>query len=233
MPAVLITGASRGLGLEFVRQYSTEGWDVLACARTPLAAPALQSLAQQAHGRLSVHALDVADFSAIESLAHELAGRSIDLLLNVAGSMGARGAGTFEASNFADWESVFKVNTYAPMKMAQAFATHVAASAEKKIVSISTLMASMSRNTLGGFYAYRASKAALNAIMVSMAIDLGRKHDIVVGLLHPGWVSTDMGGPRAPIDAQTSVTGMRRVIATLTKERAGRFWAYDGSEVPW
>jgi NAD(P)-dependent dehydrogenase (short-subunit alcohol dehydrogenase family) len=119
------------------------------------------------------------------------------------------------------------------MKMAQAFATHVAASAEKKIVSISTLMASLSRNTLGGFYAYRASKAALNAIMVSMAIDLGRKHDIIVGLLHPGWVSTDMGGPRAPIDAQTSVTGMRRVIASLTKERAGRFWAYDGSEVPW
>jgi len=233
MPSVLITGASRGLGLELVRQYSADGWEVLACARAPLAAPALQSLAQQARGRLSVHALDVTDFSAIDVLAQELAGRPIDVLINCAGTMGARGAGTFEASHFTDWDQVFRLNTYAPMKMAQAFVTHVAASTEKKIVSISTLMASMSRNTLGGFYVYRASKAALNAIMVSMTVDLGRKHGIIAGLLHPGWVRTDMGGPSAHIDAQTSVTGMRSVIATLTKERAGRFWAYDGSEVPW
>jgi NAD(P)-dependent dehydrogenase (short-subunit alcohol dehydrogenase family) len=94
-------------------------------------------------------------------------------------------------------------------------------------------MASIGRNTLGGFYAYRASKAALNALSVSMALDLGRRHGITASVIHPGWVRTDMGGPRAEIDARTSVAGMRSVIAGLTRDKAGRFWSYDGSELPW
>jgi len=233
MSTVLITGASRGLGLEFARQYGAAGWDVLACARNPATAADLQRLASDTGARMSVRALDVTDFGAIDALAAELADRAIDILINDAGTMGARGTGSFEASMFTEWEQVFRLNAFAPMKMAQAFVTHVARSAEKKIVSISTVMASMARNTLGGFYAYRASKAALNAITVSMAVDLGRKHGIIAAALHPGWVRTDMGGARAEIDAQSSVAGMRRVIAGLTKERAGRFWAYDGAELPW
>ncbi len=231
MPTVLVTGASRGLGLEFARQYGAEGWEVLACARAPERAEALQALASSP-GKVAVHALDVTDFGAIDALAGRLQDVPIDLLINNAGTMGSRG-GTFGSSDFADWDDAFRLNTFAPMKMAEAFAPHVARSADKKIVSISTIMASMARNSMGGFYAYRASKAALNAIMVSLAIDLGRRHGIVAAALHPGWVRTDMGGPRAEIDPRTSVEGMRRVIAGLTREQAGRFWGYDGSELPW
>ncbi len=232
MPAVLVTGAGRGLGLEFARQYAEDGWDVLACVRAPQKAADLQRLAAESQGRVAVHTLDVTDFAAIDTLARQLSGRAIDVLINNAGTMGSRGS-TFGSSDFADWEQVFRLNAFAPLKMAEAFAGHVGRSSEKKLVSVSTIMASMARNNMGGFYAYRASKAALNAIVVSLAIDLGRRHGILAAALHPGWVRTDMGGPRAEIDARASVAGMRRVIASLTRERAGRFWAYDGSELPW
>ncbi len=232
MPTVLVTGASRGLGLEFARQYDADGWDVLACARTPERAAGLQALAGASSGRVAIHALDVADFTGIDSLARRLQGVPIDVLVNNAGTMGPRGGGA-GSSDFAEWDHIFRLNAFAPLKMAEAFTGNVARSTQKRIVSISTVMASMARNHMGGFYAYRASKAALNAIMVSLAIDLGRRHGIIAATLHPGWVRTDMGGSRAEIDAQTSVEGMRRVIAGLDPEQAGRFWAYDGSELPW
>jgi NAD(P)-dependent dehydrogenase (short-subunit alcohol dehydrogenase family) len=149
--------------------------------------------------------------------------------------MGAMTSGYsgFGKSNFAQWDGIFRLNAFAPLKMAEAFVSHVARSEQKKIVNIGTIMASVGRNSLGGFYAYRASKAALNAITVSLAVDLGRKHGIIASVLHPGWVRTDMGGARADIDAPTSVSGMRRVIAGLDRDKAGRFWAYDGAELPW
>jgi NAD(P)-dependent dehydrogenase (short-subunit alcohol dehydrogenase family) len=232
---VLVTGASRGLGLELARQYAADGWEVIACARAPEAARPLAALAAAADSRISVERLDVTDFGAIDALAKALAGRAIDVLINCAGTMGQGTSGWsgFGKSDFAQWEQIFRLNAFAPIKMAEAFVAHVARSEQKKIVSVSTVMASMARNTLGGFYAYRGSKAALNAMMVSLALDLGRKHAIVAAVLHPGWVRTEMGGPRADIDAPTSVTGMRRVIAALDRERSGRFWAYDGTELPW
>ena len=240
MPSVLVTGAGRGLGLEFVRQYAGEGWNVLACARDPAAAAQLQALVGEFPGRIETHALDVADFAAIDALAARLEGRAIDVLLSVAGSMGKGSFAkqglvpfAFGRTDFAEWEQVFRVNTFAPMKLAEAFVGHVARSEQKKIVALTTVLASIGQNALGGLYAYRSSKAALNAIMRSMAVDLGRRHGIAATSLHPGWARTDMGGPRGDIDAATSVSGMRRVIADLTVERAGRFWMYDGTEIPW
>ena len=232
MPTVLITGSSRGLGLEFVRQYAAASWDVIACARDPAKATQLRSLEAESGGRVEVQRLDVADFAAIDSLAQQLTARSIDVPINDAGSMGGRGSG-FGASDFGDWEQVFRVNSFAPMKMAEAFAPHIARSTEKKLLSISSVMASMAQNTMGGFYAYRASKAALNAITVSLALDLGRRHGIIVAVLHPGWVRTDMGGTRAELEPGASVSGMRAVIAGLTKDQAGRFWSHTGAELPW
>ncbi len=204
MPTVLITGASRGLGLELVRQYGAAGWDVIACARSPQKAADLQSLAAGSERRVAVHPLDVTDFAAIAALAGELSGRAIDVLISNAGTMGSRG-NALGSIDLAEWDDIFRLNTFAPLKLAEAFAAHIARSSERKIVAISTIMASMARNDMGGFYAYRASKAALNAIMVSLAIDLGRRHGIIAATLHPGWVRTDMGGSRAEIDAQTSV----------------------------
>ena len=240
MPCVLVTGAGRGLGLEFVRQYAAEGWNVLACVRDPAASAPLQSLLGEFPGRIETHALDVTDFAAVDALAARLEGRAIDVLLCVAGTMGKGSFArqglvpfAFGKSDFADWEHVFRLNTFAPMKLAEAFVGHVARSEQKKIVALTTVLASIGQNTLGGLYAYRSSKAALNALMRSMAIDLGRRHGIAATSLHPGWVRTDMGGPRADVDATTSVSGMRKVIGDLTVERAGRFWMYDGTEIPW
>jgi NAD(P)-dependent dehydrogenase (short-subunit alcohol dehydrogenase family) len=226
MPTVFVTGANRGLGLEFARQYGGEGWQVHACVRSPEKATELRQLKN-----VTVHQLDVTDFAAVDGLARELSTVAIDVLINCAGTMGRTTA--FGASNFADWETVFRVNTFAPMKVSEAFVPHVAKSDQKKIVSLTSLMASIADNELGGFYSYRSSKAALNAIMRSMAIDLGRKHGIIAGLMHPGWVRTDMGGPRATLEPAESVAGMRKVIAGLTKEKAGRFWSWDGTEAPW
>ncbi|HTV51676.1 MAG TPA: SDR family oxidoreductase [Steroidobacteraceae bacterium] len=235
MPSVLVTGASRGIGLELARQYAADDWQVIACARAPERAHELQQLASHSRGELRVEALDVTDFVAIDALAKRLAGRTIDVLINCAGSMGQGSSGWsgFGKSDLALWDGMFRLNTYAPLKMAEALVTHVAASGQKKIINLSTVMASLARNTLGGFYAYRASKAALNAITVSLAVDLGRRHGILAAALHPGWVRTDMGGPRAEIDARTSVTGLRQVIAALDRARSGRFWSYDGTELPW
>jgi NAD(P)-dependent dehydrogenase (short-subunit alcohol dehydrogenase family) len=240
MPTVLVTGAARGLGLELVRQYATDGWTVLACARAPGRATGLAALAAGAGGRVEVHALDLEDHGSIDALAARLAPRPIDVLLNSAGTMGqgsfaAEGIafGRFGSSDFDDWGHVFRVNVMGPMKMAEAFVDHVAASGQKKIVALTSVVGSITRNTAGSLYAYRASKAALNAVMRSMSIDLRKSHGILAAPIHPGWVRTDMGGVRADIDAATSVTGIRSVIAGLDAAGAGRFWMYDGSELPW
>jgi NAD(P)-dependent dehydrogenase (short-subunit alcohol dehydrogenase family) len=239
MPVILLTGANRGLGLEFVRQYDAAGWRIHACARDPERADELKALADKAAGRISVHALDVEDFSAIDALARRLGGTPLDVLINCAGWMGTRSFARegvsvqqFGNSDFSEWEKVFRINAFAPMKVAEAFVEHVAASEQKKLISLTSVMGSLSRNTIGRFYQYRASKAALNQIIRSLAIDLAPRGIIAIPL-HPGWVRTDMGGPKADIDVQTSVRGMRKVIEGLTPEQSGRFWAYDGTEVPW
>lgn len=240
MPTVLVTGTSRGLGLEFVRQYAADGWQVLACARRPDEASELQSLAARHADAVRVLALDVEDHAAIERLAGDLAGASIDVLINSAGIMG-RGSfasegvqfGRFGQSDFDDWARVFRINVAAPMKMAETFVEHVSRSQQKKIVTLTSMLGSVALNRIGGLYAYRASKAAVNAMMKSMAIDLAKSHGIAATALHPGWVRTDLGGPRADIDAVQSVAGMRQVIAALATGNAGRYMVYDGSELPW
>lgn len=240
MPTVLITGASRGLGLEFVRQYSARGWRVFAGVRDPRAATTLTPLCGAAGSDVEIHPLDVMDHASIDRLATTLRGVPIDVLINSAGTMGrgdfateGLGFGRFGHSNFEDWADVFRLNVMGPMKMAEAFADHVAASQGKKIVTLTSILGSIEKNRIGSLYAYRASKAAVNAIMRSMSIDLAKSHRIAATAIHPGWVRTDMGGPRADIDAETSIAGMIRVIDALTIESAGRYWMYDGSELPW
>jgi NAD(P)-dependent dehydrogenase (short-subunit alcohol dehydrogenase family) len=240
MPTVLVTGAARGLGLELVRQYAADGWQVLACVRAPARASVLAGLAAGAAGRVEVHTLDLADHASIDALAARLAGRPIDVLLNSAGIMGRGDFGTeglafgaFGRSDFDDWAEVLRVNVMGPMKMAEAFVGHVAASQQKKIVALSSIVGSIERNRAGSLYAYRASKSALNAVMRSLSVDLLKQHGILAAPVHPGWVRTDMGGARADLDAPTSVAGIRQVIAALDASRAGRFWMYDGSELPW
>lgn len=233
MPTVLVTGASRGLGREFVRQYAAAGWQVIACARNP------DTMSDLASESTVLQKLDLLDPANIAALADALANRPIDVLLNNAGTIGSQSFAThglnvqrFGHSDYTDWEHVFRVNVLGPMRMAEAFVEHVAASNRKTIVTLTSMVGSISTNVSGGLYAYRSSKAAANAIMKSMSIDLAAR-GIIATPIHPGWAKTDMGGPSAPLDPVDAVAGVRRVIERLTPENAGRFWQFDGTEMPW
>jgi NAD(P)-dependent dehydrogenase (short-subunit alcohol dehydrogenase family) len=225
---VLITGANRGLGLEFTKQYAAEGWDVLACCREPQQATALQALAG-AHSNIKIHHLDVANFAQIDALALQLKGQAIDVLINNAG---VYPPSTFGDTNYDDWAEAFKINAMASLKMAEAFVTHVTKSELKKIATLTSKMGSLDDNTSGESYIYRTSKTAVNMVMKSLSIDL-KPYGISVVTLHPGWVQTDMGGPNGLISAHTSVMGLRKVIDDLSLNNTGKFIAYNGSEIAW
>lgn len=235
MPTVLVTGSNRGLGLEFVRQYAAEGWRVHACCRDPAGASALQELA--AGGDVVVHALDVEDFDAIGRLAQRLAGTAIDVLLNNAGLFGPKAHAegdprqSFGHLDYDVWARVLRVNAQAPLRMAEAFVEHVAASGQRRIVNVSSVIGSIAR-TDGGNYAYRTSKAALNMVTANLARDLAPRGIRVMSVC-PGWVKTEMGGAGASLDPATSIRGVRQRIAELDDARSGAFIHHDGAALPW
>jgi NAD(P)-dependent dehydrogenase (short-subunit alcohol dehydrogenase family) len=232
MKTVLITGANRGIGLEFVRQYAAQGCRVIACARHPGKADALNQLRAQNSDQIAVYALDVADHGQIMHLAQVLNDTAIDILINNAGIYPASDTHEFGRTDYDDWAEAFRINTMAPLKMAEAFATHIARSQQKMLVTITSKMGSVADNTSGGNYIYRSSKCAVNMVVRSLSIDLATL-GISAILLHPGWVKTDMGGPNAWITVEQSVSGMRQVISNLSCADAGKFFAYDGQQVPW
>ena len=223
----MITGASRGLGLEFARQYGADNWTVLATCRDPVGVGELATIA----GDIQVHGLDVTDHAQIERLADELSGVAMDVLINNAGLYGPR-MDDADAVDYAQWRQVMDTNTLSPLKVATAFTPHVAAGSFKTIATLTSKMGSIADNTSGGAYIYRSSKAAVNAVMCSLAWDL-KPQGINVILLHPGWVKTDMGGSNALIDAETSVSGLRHVIAETGPRETGSFFNYDGAPIPW
>lgn len=225
---VLITGANRGIGLEFVKQYAQDGWKVLACCRDPQSATDLKTLAQS-NTHIQILGLDVADFSQIDAIALQLKDQKIDVLINNAGIYPDSSFGDVDAN---DWLEAFKVNSMAPLKMATAFTSHIANSQLKKIATLSSKMGSLDDNTSGGSYIYRSSKTAVNMVMKSLSIDL-KPFGIAVVTLHPGWVMTEMGGTNALIDTQTSVTGLRKVIENTKLNATGQFIAYDGKTINW
>jgi NAD(P)-dependent dehydrogenase (short-subunit alcohol dehydrogenase family) len=232
MKTVLITGANRGIGLEFARQYAMDGWRVLACCRHPESAEALNKLAGRYPARLTLHALDVAEHTQIARLGLALAHECIDLLINNAGVLPGSGKEDFGHTDYEAWMHALRVNTIAPLKMVETFAPQIARSGLKTIVTITSKMGSIADNSSGGYYIYRSSKAAVNIVVKSLAIDM-KPRGVKAIVLHPGWVSTDMGGPGAMITPEQSVSGMRKVIASLTPDDSGKFFAYDGQPIPW
>jgi NAD(P)-dependent dehydrogenase (short-subunit alcohol dehydrogenase family) len=231
MPTLLVTGANRGLGLEFVRQSAAAGWRVLACCRQPDRADALRALADASARRVRVHALDVTDFAAIDALGRQLADESLDVLLNNAGLYGPQKM-VLGRIDYRAWAEVFAVNTMAPLKLAETFVEQVARSQRKLIVCLSSQMGSIARNAEGRHYLYRSTKAALNAAVRSLAIDL-RPRGIAAVVVHPGWVKTDMGGADADLTPEQSVRDLLALIDRLTLADSGRFLNHDGSELPW
>jgi len=232
MKTLLITGASRGIGLEFCTQYAAEGWRVLACCRDPGKADALSKLATHYPDLIKLYALDVTNQAQIEQLAQSLADESIDLLINNAGVYPTSDKRGFGHTDYAEWMTTFNINTMAPLKMAESFVNQIARSKLKRIVTLTSQMGSMADNTSGGSYLYRSSKAAANMVIKSLAIDLKEK-GITSVAFHPGWVKTDMGGPNAMIPVEQSVAAMRKVIAGLTLADTGKFIGNDGLVIPW
>jgi NAD(P)-dependent dehydrogenase (short-subunit alcohol dehydrogenase family) len=226
MPTVLITGANRGIGLELARQYAAAGWSVIGTCRKPAEAGALGTL----KGSVRVEALEVTDRAALQALAGRLSDTPIDVLLNNAGML--TGYEAFGETDTASWLKTLEVNTIAPIHVAEAFADHVARSAQRKIVSITSAMGSIGRNTATAAYAYRSSKAALNMAMVTAANEL-RARGIIVAVISPGWVKTDMGGDNAALTVEESASGIRKAIEGLSAATSGRFFNHSGEEIPW
>ena len=231
MPSALITGANRGLGLEFARQYLANDWQVYAACRDPNSASELSRLADTSDHKLRILALDVTDPASIKAAASELGDQAIDLLLNNAGVMGARGQ-SIGNIDYDAWAKVLDANTMGPMRVSEAFIDHVARSERKLIVILTSGMGSLTDNTSGGSIAYRSSKAAVNMVMRSLAIDLAPR-GITCVVVNPGWVQTDMGGPHATLTPAESVTKLRRLIQTLGPGQSGKFFNHDGREYPW
>lgn len=232
MPSVFITGASRGLGLEFVRQYAGDGWRVFATCRAPEKAAQLRTMTRGTDGKVTAHKLDVTEKLDVAPLARELDGEAIDVLINNAGTYGGSYEIKFGETDYALFETAWRTNTAAPLRIAEAFAEQLGRSAKRTIVNISSRMGSIAENDSGGSYAYRSSKAGLNMVTKSLAVDLKARGVIVVAL-NPGWVRTDMGGARGRFSPEESVRKMREVIAALSPEDTGRFIDYDGADVPW
>jgi NAD(P)-dependent dehydrogenase (short-subunit alcohol dehydrogenase family) len=231
MPAVLITSANRGLGLEFAAQYLADGWHVYAACRQPKAAEKLRRLAQNAKNRVDIVAMDVTNASSIDRAAKKIGDGAIDVLINSAGITGKPGQKTGNV-DYVSWAQVLDVNTMGPLRVTEAFADNIARSERKLVVTITSGMGSIADNTSGGSIAYRSSKAAVNMVMRSAAVDLARR-GISCVLVNPGWVRTDMGGAGATLSPKESVTALRRLIETFGPAQSGKFFNYDGREYPW
>ena len=236
MSTVLITGANRGLGIEFVRQYAAEGWDVLATARDPLKATKLRQI-EERHRAVSTHALDIAEDESIEELVDKLDGKAIDVLIHNSGIYPHKGE-KFGEIDYDGWSEALVTNLFGPMRLTEALVENVATSERKQIAAISSSMASLravqsgSVATAGVAYQYRTSKTALNMAMSVLATELASR-GISVVMLDPGWVKTDMGGPNAELTPEQSISGIRRVLAGKPMELSGKFIGYDGVVRPW
>ncbi len=225
---VFITGANRGIGLSLTELYLQQGDQVHATSRNLTDSKELHALASR-YNTLVLHELDVTDYQRVAQLASELP--AIDLLINNAGYYGPKGYG-FGNTDIEEWRQVFEINTIAPLKLVESFYPLLQQGKAKKIACISSKVGSMTENTSGGGYIYRSSKAALNSVVKSLSNDLTDEGFTVLAL-HPGWVRTEMGGPNALIDTQTSADGLAKVIEQSTQENSGQFINYDGTELPW
>lgn len=231
MTTVLISGANRGLGLEFVRQYAADGATVIAACRKPAEATALNALAQASGGKVSVHALDVADAASVAAFKADVGDRPIDILIASAGVYGGDRQQKLGDIDYDDWLKVFNINSLGPMRLAEAFAANLKAGTDKKLIAITSAMGSTAESS-GGVFAYRSSKAALNNIWKGVSLAL-KDSGVICVVMHPGWVKTDMGGAGAQLEPKDSIAGMRKVIAGLTLSNTGGFLRWDGGEMPW
>jgi len=224
MTTIMITGANRGLGLEFARQFYNEEYRVIATCRNPKDANKLNAI-----GDIDVHSLDVTEDESVAILADKLRGENIDILINNAGVIGQRDG--FGKLDYDIWAETMDTNVFGPMRVAEAFRDNVMNSKKKQMIFITSRMGSITE-AVPNAYVYRSSKAALNMAVKCLSAELEEKGLIAV-LFHPGHVQTDMGGQAAPVTPQKSIEGMKNQIVALTRDDNGRFLSYDGHQIPW
>ncbi len=229
---VLLTGANRGLGLEWVRQLAARGERVFATCRQPAQATALQEVAREFADRVVVLPMDVSAPESIATAVQQVAQQTaaLDVVINNAGVL-------FEHETIANLqaqhlETACRVNAIGPLMVAQQALPLLRRGHRPVVFNISTMLASLTLKDFGGYYSYSASKAALNMLTRTLAAEL-RPQGIIVVAVHPGWVRTEMGGPAAPLSPETSVRGMLQLLDGLTLAHSGRFWTWEGREHPW
>ncbi|TCS36166.1 SDR family oxidoreductase [Reinekea marinisedimentorum] len=230
MQHTVITGANRGIGLEFTRYYLSIGHQVTATVRNLDTAQELSAL-QAENKHLTLRVLDISQSSSIAAFTEQLGNKPIDVLINNAGYYGPKG---YSLGNIDvhEWQKVMQINVLGTIELTQALLSNLKrAQSPAKIAFLTSKMGSMGDNNSGGSYIYRSSKAALNACIKSLSIDLAP--EILVAALHPGWVQTDMGGANALITAQESVAGLASVIDQLNELTTGQFIDYSGKLIPW
>ncbi|WP_086774119.1 SDR family oxidoreductase [Vibrio coralliirubri] len=227
MSVIFITGANRGIGLSLTQQYLEGNHKVYATYRDTHSAKELLSLADH-NTNLTCIQLEITDYQAVSQLPSQI--ESIDILINNAGYYGPKGY-RLGNTDVEEWRRVFEVNTIAPLKLVETLLPLLEGSDIKKVACLSSRVGSMSENTSGGGYIYRSSKAALNSVVKSLSNDLTDGFTVLA--LHPGWVQTEMGGPNALIDTDTSASGLIKVIDSANIEVSGHFFNFDGSEIDW
>lgn len=237
MPAILITGANQGLGLEFTRQYASDGWQVIACCRTPEKAQELKALADE-YSAIAIEQLDVRDHQAIEALGARYSGKPLDVLLNNAGMIGPVPIADhihrqhFGSMDYELWRDVLETNTFAPVKLAETFIENLAASEQKKLVNLSSHLSSIGERCVPAI-AYATSKAALNRATTIIASQL-KERGIIAALFCPGAVKTRMDAwGNADVEIEPSVSSLRSLIESLTMSDSGSFRDYTGRTIGW
>ncbi len=226
---VLITGANRGIGLALTQQFLAKGWDVVATARHPDGARELWEAERDYGERCRIVEMDVTCDADLDRVAKQLAGKPLDLLINNAGVLTDR-AESLEQVTVDSMLKSFTVNTLGPLRVMQKFLANLQAGDSPKVGTITSKMGSVGDNTSGGYYAYRASKVAVNMVNKSFACDYP---GIIAVVIHPGWVQTAMGGAGAPVTAEEAAAGICNVLLGLSSESSGRFYDYKGKEIPW
>lgn len=228
MANIAITGAGRGIGLELARQHLAAGDRVFALVRNPEGAETLRVLADGSGGLLTIHRMDVADAASIEAGAASTGDAPVDILYNVAGVLGIPGP-ELDSTDWDAFDEAIDIMLKGPMRVLQAFLPRLREGS--KVINFSSQLAA-STWPYGGYYAYGAAKAGMGRMMRSVAIDL-RPRGIVVGIIHPGYVQTDMGGPGADISVADSASGIRKLAESWTLDRSGDFYKWNGEPHAW
>ena len=231
MSTIMIVGATRGIGLELTKQYANEGNQVIACARDTANASLLNEVASGSEN-IKIEQLDIADAGSIESASSRIGEEAIDSVIIVAGWVGGMPDNqTIDNIDIDEWHNTLNINTIGPLLVAKAFKSNLAASGNGNLMILSSQLAA-STWPMGGMYIYSTTKAAVSKVGQILALDWA-EDPIIVSIMHPGWVQTDMGGPTAEITAEEIASGIRNVLSGLTKEDSGNFYKWNGDIHPW